>query len=439
MSLSLPIRVSNSLLLAAAFLAPGAAAEDRNVPGDHDTIQEAIDVSVTGDRVLVSKHPGGPYTENLLIDVDGIQVLGKNVEINAGGAGVGITINANDVILSGFIVRNATDGGVVATGDGLIIGRLRVEGCLGNGIEVLGRDTLITRNVVQYLGGSGIVYGSPDNTGSALIERNVVLLNADSGIVSSGPDVDIVSNTVEYNQDDGIQINDGGYNGNGPGSIASNKVRFNGGSGVSILDTSADGISIEGNSIEGNGGNGLESQAGTNTVASSNKIRRNAQNGVLITSSTAGLTGNRVENNTVCGVDLNNGTGDGNHTVADNTVRGNGRDGIRVQGGNNSISDNLCDRNLGDGIDIVAATAGDSVGNDVLANACARNGHEGIDNSGTDTVISGNKCSKNGPGGFGPEIAGSGNDGIGTVAAYELNKTSDATDEDPTVEQVLDI
>ena len=443
-----PILVAASLALTVGVLAPDAAATDRKVPKDFATIQAALDAAVDGDRILVSRDKAGPYRENLVVSTPNLLIQGKNVELNAGAAGVGFQIAADGVVVTGFTIRNATGGAIVAVGDDIEISRVRIEGNQGNAIELTGVDATIERNTIKYVGGSGIVYGASTNAGTTVIERNTVCLNADSGIVSSGADVAITRNTVEYNQNDGIQINDGGYDGSDSTDIDGNKIRSNGGNGVCVFETGADGILIEGNTIETNGRNGVEVATGDGVSFINNKIKRNSENGVSLSAVGGNLVKNRFENNTLSGIVINNGLANGNHNLDSNTARSNGRDGIQVTGGANNLVNNICDRNLGDGIDIVAQAKGDSQANILLGNKCSRNQHEGIDNSGTNTQINGNKLSKNGPGGFGPDIAGSGNRanpedavGIGSVAVgqYNNNKTSDDSDEDPTIPQELDI
>ena len=439
--------VAASIFLSVAALAPSAAATDRKVPTTvYPTIQSAIDASESGDRILVARAKEGPYAENVLVNVSGIQILGKRAEVNAGGSGSGFSIVASDVLISGFIVRNAGDGGVVGVGNGIEINRVEVEGCNGNGIHISGDDSTVERCRVKYVGGNGIVVEAASNSGTIRVERNLVCLNADSGIVSSGADVIIERNVVEYNQDDGLQVNDGGYGASNGTAVTSNRIRSNGGNGMCVFGTSDGGIDISANSIEQNGRSGLNIETGSEASADKNKIQGNSEHGVTVSGTGSNFTDNRVENNALNGISLNNGLGVGGHELDGNTVRGNGRDGIVVQGSENMIHDNTSERNLGDGIDIVASAPGDSLGNTVQGNRCNRNGHEGIDNSGTNTVIDANKCAKNGPAGDGIDIAGSGNKadpgdeiGIGTTSSYANNKTGDQSDEDSTIPQVIDL
>ncbi|RKY21888.1 MAG: hypothetical protein DRQ55_02900 [Planctomycetota bacterium] len=450
MSFPNSILVAGSLALALGAMSPDAAAADRKVPKDFPTIQEAIEAAGLGDRVIVSKDKAGPYAENVVVTKSDIIIQGKNAEVNAGANGVAFEITGDNVIVTGFKIRNSTGAGIRATGNGIEVSRCTIEGGQGNGIEITGDEATIERNTIRYMGGSGIVYAASTSEGVTVIESNKISLNADSGIVSSGAAVEISRNTLEYNQDDGLLINDGGYDGSESTDVDRNKIRCNGGNGICVQETGADGIIIEGNTLENNGRDGIEIAMGSGISIVNNKIKRNSENGIFVGSEGGNLIKNRCENNTLAGIVINNGTGLGSHSIDSNTAKGNGRDGIQITGSGNTLTKNKCDSNLGDGIDIVAQIAGDSTGNKLLGNNCNKNQHEGIDNSGSQTQINDNKASKNGPGGKGLDIAGSGNRadpkdevGIGTVAAgqYNNNKTGDDrdSDEDSTLPQELDI
>ena len=424
-------------------LAPEASAVDRRVPKDFPTITEAIAAAQTGDRVVVSKRKEGPYEEHVLVDKNGIEILGKNAEMNGGTDGTSFTVMADDVSISGFTIRNASGPAIAASGNNIAISKCKISGCSSQGIHAQGTNILIERNTIEYVGGNGIEYAQTDDTGSTVIERNTVRHCADSGIVSSGGDVQIVRNTIEYNQNDGIQQDNGGYS--DKGLIDTNKVRCNGDQGVCVFDLADGGLDINGNTIEQNGGSGTVIESGAGAKLDKNKYKRNAGDGICMLGTSSTMTNNKVETSALNGIKISN-IGNGSHIVQKNTSRSNGRDGIWVSGGANNILENTTDKNLGDGINIVGQIPGDSKDNSVISNKCNRNQHEGIDNSGTNTLIASNKLSKNGPGGNGPDIAGSGvrenpEDaiGIGTVnPSSDNNKTSDDTDEDLTVPQELD-
>jgi len=78
----------------------------------YSTIQSAIDSAKNGDTILVGE---GTYKENPLIKTSGISIIGKNKEntiLDGGKSSSGIKIDmVNNVVLSGFTIRNSGAGG----------------------------------------------------------------------------------------------------------------------------------------------------------------------------------------------------------------------------------------------------------------------------------------------------------------------------------------
>ena len=78
----------------------------------YSTIQSAIDAAKNGDTILVGE---GTYNENLRIQTNGISIIGKNKEntiLEGGNSSSGIRIDmVNNVVLSGFTIRNSGAGG----------------------------------------------------------------------------------------------------------------------------------------------------------------------------------------------------------------------------------------------------------------------------------------------------------------------------------------
>lgn len=96
------------------FTAGSANASTLNVGKDqsYTTIQSAIDAAKTGDTILVNE---GIYIENPVINTNGISIIGKNREntvIDGMNKGSGIRIDQmNNVIISGFTIKNSSGGG----------------------------------------------------------------------------------------------------------------------------------------------------------------------------------------------------------------------------------------------------------------------------------------------------------------------------------------
>ena len=77
-----------------------------------------------------------------------------------------------------------------------------------------------------------------------------------------------------------------------------------------------------------------------------------------------------------------------------------------------------------DAVEVTGATVEDNV--------CTDNLHEGIDNGGLDTLLLDNTCRKNGRG-VGPDLAGLGDGGLGTVAQFEDNVFTTGGEDVPSV------
>lgn len=140
------------------------------VPADAGSIQAAIDSSVTCDSIIVAP---GTYQEQLVIDKDGITLIGKKgvfspAELDPGvtidGQGLGITmlISGNRVTISGFKIINGKGSG---------------PNSLGGNISCTGSSALISYCVIAEgttaLSGEG---GSLGHGGGISIEGSQVML-----------------------------------------------------------------------------------------------------------------------------------------------------------------------------------------------------------------------------------------------------------------------
>jgi nitrous oxidase accessory protein NosD len=111
------------LALAGALMAAVACGDDPvepvvlRVPGDHPTIQRAVDRAAPGDLVLVA---AGTYAEEVSVATNGVTIRGtdRNSVVLDGGheLGVGITVTGDDVAIENLTVRNFTEDGVAFDG-----------------------------------------------------------------------------------------------------------------------------------------------------------------------------------------------------------------------------------------------------------------------------------------------------------------------------------
>ena len=90
------MRAAIAFLFLLVFCSQGIPATI-NVPGDYNTIQEAIDAAVSGDSILVA---AGSYQEQLTVDNKLLQIK---------GAGAGQTLIISPPVLQTTFVTSAVD------------------------------------------------------------------------------------------------------------------------------------------------------------------------------------------------------------------------------------------------------------------------------------------------------------------------------------------
>jgi parallel beta-helix repeat protein len=79
-------------------------------PTNHTAIQEAVDAAHPGDIIYVK---AGTYVEHVVVNIDNIGLLAEDVNntiIDGGGSGTALQIEANNVTVSGFVVKNSNTG-----------------------------------------------------------------------------------------------------------------------------------------------------------------------------------------------------------------------------------------------------------------------------------------------------------------------------------------
>lgn len=181
------------LASAVVLLAASAAfaADHRVAPGD--SIQAAVDVASSGDRILLAP---GTYTERVLVPqgTNGLQFIGRNsVWEGFDGVDVGpcLTLgDCDDVVVKGITFRNAI-GFVVGAGERAVVTKCefrnsldvavsiagdatRVESCRFVGttsaVMLYGTQTVVRRNEVRNTDGSAVYVEGND----ALVEANVI-------------------------------------------------------------------------------------------------------------------------------------------------------------------------------------------------------------------------------------------------------------------------
>lgn len=405
-------------------LAASAAAETLKVPADFDTINGAVAAANDGDTVVVSK---GVYFETVTI-ANAVKLVGKKAVIDAQFNGNCITVDITNVSISGFTLVNGTRG-IKGNQADLVVSKCTIATCFLNGIEIDAFDCTITGNTITACGNNGIAFSGVPG-GDTVIEKNVCRLNASNGISVNSDSVEISRNTCEQNGSDGIDVSieapvlEGGVV--PPMVLEDNDCIENEDRGILVSSSTGIPVTVHGNECSGNGSDGLNFNSPSGDLQG-NRCERNLGDGMALATDNSVVSGNTSSGNLGSGLLMTglppvaDGTiASGNeNTVSKNTCNDNGGDGIVLEvGSENSFTGNKCSGNGDDGLDIESDECANNV---VEGNNLSKNGHEGLDNGGSATDIVKNTCKGN-RSGEGPDIAGAGDLGAGSIDAFEGNK-----------------
>jgi len=186
-----------------------ASAETLNVGQGQTylTIQSAIDAAKNGDTILVGE---GIYKENPRIKTSGISILGKNKEktiLEGGQSSSGIRIDeTNNVVLSGFTVRNSGGGGqedagiTIYNGNDNTVSNMNIfSNKVGVSIYQQSNNNVISGNDIESSSLNGIdIYISNDNK----IFNNNIKNNKKIGINAYSAKTNLIySNNLIDNKD----------------------------------------------------------------------------------------------------------------------------------------------------------------------------------------------------------------------------------------------
>jgi nitrous oxidase accessory protein len=282
-------------ILSAALLI-SSIAEGATIQVNSD-LQAAIDAASPGDTLQVA---AGVYDKVTI--QKSLNLVGSGAVIRAGNRDACVNIDADNVCISGFMVRDGFYGIKLNYVTGCIVSNNTVLYCAQPGIALLFSDgNTITGNNASF---------------------NGIVGEGWYGIYLSNSNDNLITNNVAYG---------------------------NGAYGINLFPSCRNNT-IRGNVLQGNMYGLYMFTDCTENLIENNDLSRNRNSGLDLRINCTGnlIVNNSMENNVVAGLTLMEDSGQ--NTISGNVIRGNGRYGLQIQSrsdGNTIIYNNISDSQTG--------------------------------------------------------------------------------------------
>lgn len=330
------------LVICVSFSALPAWGKTIHVPGDHASIQAAIDAAEPGDVVLVKP---GTYGERLKLKADvtlrseGDQTAGKLGLQRAEGTlldgsqlkehGSAVTMAAG-AVLDGFTIRNFGHYDEAQwTKHHKTQGNLQSHEHIGEspapGIQIPDVTCVVQNNIVHHIGDTGIgLFGSEASTATphvyqnvcyrnmgggigamrqsrGIIEANICFENFYAGIGHNHASPLVINNTCYENIRAGIGISEGSCP-----TVRGNQCYKNRRAGIGVRTGETTRPIIEANHCYENLMAGIGSEEDAAPILRQNECYRNQRAGIGIQHAEATIVGNHCYENGAAGIGLDN-------------------------------------------------------------------------------------------------------------------------------------
>ncbi len=341
---------------------------------DHfDVIQDAIDASIAGDRIIVYS---GVYYERLTINHK-LDLFGEDKSlsiIDGNNIGNVITISATFVNISHFTIRdcknNVNNATIKINAGNTIITDNKITSPSGyHGIFIDNcDDNIIYDNTIINNNGDGIRL---NNSNSNQVTYNTINSNS-NGIFLYNSSNNIIENNaaISVNSKNGIFLNEtSNYN-----SIAGNSITSNTWNGI-FLNDHCDYNIFSNIQITGNSDSGIRLENSSSNTISTSTINSNSNYGIMIVGSNNTVSGSTINSNGEHGIFL---FADDNNIITENTISSNTKDGVSLSNSTiDTIYTNEISNNLRYGINLDYFTYSNTIYNNYIHH----NSQNGMDKS----------------------------------------------------------